>query len=104
MGDVLSTALVVVSLAASALYLVRVWRHRDDPLRWGLFGVLLSTGLLQMRFVPWVHDGLKVAALASLCVVGWPIACDMVREVRALVRVAVDSWRIMVHTGSKKRR
>lgn len=92
-SDFSVAALVVVSLAVSAMYFVRVIRHSNDPLRWALLGVLLSLAVTNL--VPfmiymspthelppvWVGWVTRAAGTIMLLVVTAPLVRDTVREV-----------------------
>lgn len=93
--------LIFVSVVASLTYLVRVVRHRDDPLRWALFGVLISLALTNAPILFWYYDHrlplwvgatLRLLAVVSLVVAIEPLIKDTWREVCAWLRVARDSW------------
>jgi len=117
MADWLSTAvlwaLVGIGLSASALYSIRVLRRSDDPLRWCLLGLMLSLSLTNLPALarlegsPWstwagiVFHGLALASLVGASV---PIVRDAAIEIHAFYRVAVDSWRLIVHTDENKER
>lgn len=103
----IAVLLVLTSLALSALYAVRVLRNSNDPLRWGLLGVLLSLGLTNLPAVVmysttpptlpplWIGWTARLVAIAMLVLVCWPLLRDTWREVCAWFRVGRDSWRFL---------
>jgi hypothetical protein len=95
--------LVITSIFVALLYLVRVARHRGDPLRWALFGVLISTALNLLPLLLfyyghptsiWVGTGIRVFSLAALIITVEPLLKDTWHEVCATLRVARDSWKL----------
>lgn len=102
--DVALWLVVVVSLLLAAIYTVRVWRKRSDPLRWLLLGVLGSLAMTNApvlaehedRAWPWgVHLLLLLVALGSMGGAAWPLLRDTWNEACLWFTVARDSWRLV---------
>lgn len=104
-------AVVAASLFVSTLYLVRVVRHRRDPLRWLLLGLLMSLALtnapillhrIDYTLPLWVGWGTRLAAAIIVIWTAKPLMVDTWREIQAFRRVAVDSWRVMSQNDNEK--
>lgn len=100
---------VVVSLAISLMYLVRVLRNKKDTLRWALLGLLATLAIT--NFPPLmaylgspmpqiVGEIARIVAALILIWASWPLLRDSYHEVKAcLAHCDVTSH----HRRSKKK-